>query len=182
MNFKVVISDPKGKRAYQKEIDQRQSGLMGKKIREKVSGNPIGLAGYELEITGGSDRQGFPMRSDIEGIARKRVLVSHPPGFHPRIRGQRKRKSIRGNAISSEISQVNIKVITYGKDSLDRLFGVKAESVAEKKEEKPKEEKVREKVREKPKSEKPVEEKMGVKEIEKAESEVESKTKREKTK
>lgn len=202
MNFKVVISDPKSKKAYQKEIEQRQSGLMGKRIGEKVSGNPIGLSGYELEVTGGSDRQGFPMRSDIEGIARKRILVSHPPGFHPRIRGQRKRKSIRGNAISSEISQVNVKVVTYGKDSLDRLFGTKAEAAAEKKAGKPeKEVRAEEKAeakkegeariegkesegkpKEEARTEKPAEEKMGVKELEKAESEAESKAKKEKKK
>lgn len=137
MNFKLVISDPKSKKAYQKEIDQKQTGIIGKKIGDKVSGNSLGLAGYELEITGGSDRQGFPMRRDVEGLARKGVLLSMPPGFHPKLRGQRKRKSVRGNTISSEISQVNVKVTTYGKDSLDKLLGAKPKPKEEKKEAKP---------------------------------------------
>jgi small subunit ribosomal protein S6e len=202
MNFKLVISDPKSKKAYQKEIDQKQSGLAGRKIGEKVPGNPLGLPGYELEITGGSDRQGFPMRSDVDGFARKRILLSMPPGFHPRLRGQRKRKSVRGNAISPETSQVNMKVVSYGKDSLEKLLGVKGKP-EEKKEEKPgkeakpgeKEEPKKEEkpVEEKPgkeeakpgkeegkpeeaKEEKPVEEKMGVKDLEKAEKEAKGKS------
>ena len=191
-NFKLVISDPKSKKAYQKEIDQKQTGLIGKKIGDKVSGNSLGLAGYELEVTGGSDRQGFPMRSDVEGIARKRVLLALPPGFHPKLRGQRKRKSVRGNTISSEMSQVNVKVTTYGKDSLDKLLGAKPEpkKVEEKKPEEPKKPEKKEEIKaegkkpkgrpekeEKKPEEKPVEEKMGVKDLEKAESEAKGKGK-----
>ncbi|UCD07807.1 MAG: 30S ribosomal protein S6e [Candidatus Aenigmatarchaeota archaeon] len=203
MNFKLVISDPKSKKAYQKEMDQKQTGLIGKKIGDKVSGNPLGLTGYEVEIMGGSDRQGFPMRSDVEGIVRKRVLLSLPPGFHPKLRGQRKRKSVRGNTISQEISQINVKVVTYGKENLDKLLGAKPkpkeakkeeakeakpESKAEEKkeakepekeeakpEEKAKEEEKPKKKEEKPKEEKSVEEKMGVKDLEKAEKETKEK-------
>jgi len=198
MNFKLVISDPKSKKAYQKETDQKQTGLIGKKIGEKVSGNSLGLSGYELEITGGSDRQGFPMRRDVEGLMRKRILLSLPPGFHPKLRGQRKRKSVRGNTISAQISQVNLKVVTYGKENLDKLLGVKekpkekkeeAEKKEAKPEEKPKEtkeakpkEKEEEKKEEKPekvekpeKEERKPEEKMGIKELEKAEKEAKEK-------
>jgi len=122
-NFKVVVSDPKTKKAFQKEIDQGQSGLLGKKIGEKISGNNLGMPGYELEITGGSDNEGFPMRRDVDGTARKKILLSFPPGFHPKTKGQRKRKSIRGNTISQQISQVNLKVTAYGNKSLEHIFG-----------------------------------------------------------
>lgn len=198
MNFKLVISDPKSKKAYQKEVEQKQTGLIGKKIGEKVSGDAIGLTGYELVVTGGSDRQGFPMRGDVDGIGRKKVLIAMPPGFHPKVRGQRKRKSVRGNTISPQISQVNIKVMAYGKESLDKLLGAKpkGEKVKEKPEgkkepekeakpevkaeEKPKEEKKEESKpekpkEEKPKEEKPAEEKMGVKDLEKVEKEAKEK-------
>jgi small subunit ribosomal protein S6e len=158
MNFKLVISDPKSKKAYQKEIDQKQTGLIGKKIGDKVSGNSLGFAGYELEVTGGSDRQGFPMRSDVEGIARKRVLLALPPGFHPKLRGQRKRKSVRGNTISSDTSQVNVKVTTYGKDSLDKLLGAKPKPKEEKEGAKPEAKAEEVKKAEEKKPEKPKEE------------------------
>ncbi len=134
MNFKLVISDPKTRKAYQKEIEQKASGLLGKKIGEKVSGSPFGLTGYELEVTGGSDREGFPMRKDVDGTARKRIVLSSGPGFHPKKKGQRKRRSVRGNTISPAIVQVNLKVTGYGQKSIEELLGVKKEEPKEDKE------------------------------------------------
>ena len=126
-NFKVVISDPASKKAYQKEVEQAPSGLMGKKIGEKVSGSGLGLEGYELEITGGSDSDGFPMRGDIEGPARKKVILTSPPGYKPKDAGKRKRKSVRGNTISQDIAQVNVKVVKAGAKKLEEIMGKKEE-------------------------------------------------------
>jgi len=122
-NFKVVISDPKTKKAYQKEIDQGASGILQKKIGDKVKGDSMGLVGYELQVTGGSDKQGFPMRRDIDGIARKKILLTVGTGFKTKVRGKRKRKSIRGNTVSSNISQINVKVIGYGNKGIEELIG-----------------------------------------------------------
>ncbi len=158
-NFKVVISDPKTRKSYQKEIDQAGSGLLGKKIRDKVSGNHFGLAGFELEITGGSDKEGFPMRADVHGAVRKKVLLSSGPGFHPQRKGQRKKKSVRGNTISEAVVQVNTKVVTHGQKTIEELWGIKPKE-PEKKEEKPKEgkpEKHKEEKKEKTESEEKVE-------------------------
>jgi len=161
-NFKIVISDPKAKKAYQKELDQGASGLIGKKIGDKFSGNHLGLAGYELEVTGGSDKEGFPMRRDMEGPGRKKILLSHGPGFHPASKGRRKRKSIRGNTISPSISQINAKIVTYGAKSIEDGLGVKKESKEDKAEapkEERKEHKKEEHVEKKPEhAEKPKEE------------------------
>ncbi|MBU0530509.1 MAG: 30S ribosomal protein S6e, partial [Nanoarchaeota archaeon] len=166
-NFKIVISDPKKKKAYQKEVDQKQSGFIGKKIGEHISGDFVGLPGYKLELRGGSDKQGFPMRNDVDGTSRKKLLVAFPPGYHPKIKGMRKRKSIRGNTVSEETSQVNVKIVEYGQRSVEELLGVKekpkeekAEEKKEEKAEKPKEDKPAEKPKEeKTKEEKPVEKK-----------------------
>ncbi|MBN2330628.1 MAG: 30S ribosomal protein S6e [Candidatus Aenigmarchaeota archaeon] len=136
MAFKIVVSDPKTRKSYQKEVGEE--GLIGKKIGEHVSGSLFGLEGYELELTGGSDKDGFPMRKDVDGTARKKILISDPPGFHPGAPGVRKRKSVRGNTISDDIVQINSKVIKHGNKALDQVFGSK-------KVEKPKEEKAGEK-------------------------------------
>lgn len=125
MAFKIVVSDPKARKAYQKDIDEASSGLVSKKLGEKIPGDSLGLTGYEIEITGGSDKEGFPMRKDVEGIGRKRALLSSGPGFHPLLKGQRKRKSIRGNTISDQIAQVNLKVVKHGTKSIEELLGVK---------------------------------------------------------
>ena len=144
MNFKIVISDPKTKKAYQKEVEQNASNLLGKKIGHKFSGNTIGLTGYELEVTGGSDKQGFPMRRDVEGTVRKKILIALPPGFRPKHKGQRRRKSICGNTVSSNTVQINAKIVGRGQKSVDDLLGVKPakgeKSAEQKTESKPKEE------------------------------------------
>ena len=162
MNFKLVISDPKGKHAYNKEVEQTASALIGKMVGEVVAGDSFGLDGYKLEVTGGSDREGFPMRRDVSGMARKRLLLASPPGYHPVYAGERKRKSIRGNTVSAEIAQVNLKILESGKKTLTEIFGAKekAEDKGEKKAETEKQEtKKEEKKPEEQKTEKPREEK-----------------------
>ena len=157
--FKIVIADPKSRKAYQKEVDQAVSLLLGKKIGDKVSGSSLGLDGYTLELTGGSDKQGFPMRKDVDGQGRKRIILTHPPGFHPARKGQRKRKSVCGNTISDSIMQINLKVATAGKKSIEEAFGVKDEKGDSKKEEKTAEKKEEPKKEEKPAEETKAEEK-----------------------
>jgi small subunit ribosomal protein S6e len=129
--FKLVISDPKEKKAYQVEVDKRSSALVGKRIGDVFDGGIAGLSGYKLQVTGGSDQQGFPMRGDVEGQGRKKILLAFGPGFHPRMKGQRKRKSVRGNTVSPDLAQVNAKITEYGKEPVAKLLG------REKKEEKP---------------------------------------------
>jgi len=121
---KIVVSNPKSKTAIQKEFESTHSALVGKKIGEKVHGDSFGLSGFELEITGGSDKEGFPMRKDIEGQGRKRIVLSGPPGFNPDRKGKRKRKSVRGNTVSADIVQVNLKIVKDGPRSAEELWGV----------------------------------------------------------
>ncbi len=130
-NFKIVVSDPKTRKAYQKEVEQGPSGLVGKKMGDTVKADFMGLAGYEIKITGGSDKNGFPMRGDVEGPGRKRIVLSGGTGFHPTMPGQRKRKSIRGNTISADTAQVNAVVVKSGAKSMDKLLGKKEEKAKE---------------------------------------------------
>ncbi|MCC6055607.1 MAG: 30S ribosomal protein S6e, partial [Desulfurococcaceae archaeon] len=67
----------------------------------------IGLSNVQLEIRGGSDLAGFPMRIDIAGPVKKYVLLSQGPGFKPREDGEKRRKLVRGNTISEDIVQIN---------------------------------------------------------------------------
>jgi small subunit ribosomal protein S6e len=147
--MKIVISNPENGKSYQKELEATQAKtLFGKKLKETVNGDAIGMMGYELIITGGSDKQGFPMRADLHGTSRKKLLLTGGTGYKPKEKGIRRRKSVRGNTVSEEIAQVNLKVVKAGKDALDKILG--------KAEDKPKEEA---KAEEKPKAEaKPKEE------------------------
>src|SRR2546429_8655976 len=75
--FKAVIADPKTGKAYKKDISGHYANaLIGKKIGEDLDGLYVSLPSYKLQITGGSDKDGFPMRSDLPGPRRERLLVS----------------------------------------------------------------------------------------------------------
>lgn len=126
VNLKFVISDPETRRTFQLEVEQSKVlGLIGKKIGEEFNGDLIGLQGYVLKITGGTDKDGFPMHPKVEGSVRKKVLLSEPPCFHPRKKGERRRKTVRGNTISEDIVQVNCKIVKKGEKPIEEIVPVK---------------------------------------------------------
>ena len=122
--MQIVVSDAKTGKAYKIEgKDAEVSALfIGKRIGEVVDADMLGLGGYVLEIKGGSDKEGMPMRRDVTGSVRKRILISSPPGYRPKEKGKRRRKSVRGNEISTEISQINVVVKEYGRKPLEELM------------------------------------------------------------
>ncbi|MBI5228399.1 30S ribosomal protein S6e [Candidatus Micrarchaeota archaeon] len=120
--MRIVISEATGK-SYQAEIPKdKEAMIAGKKIGEKIEGNLVGAAGYMLQLTGGSDGSGFPMREEVAGSARKSILTSDGVGMKAERKGERKRKNLRGNTYSSEIMQVNAKVVAGGATPLEQLF------------------------------------------------------------
>ncbi|MFW3147351.1 MAG: 30S ribosomal protein S6e [Thermoplasmatota archaeon] len=115
VEFKAVIADTKHGKTYQTMVSgQHANRLMGMKIGEEFDGLFVSLPGYKLLITGGSDKDGFPMRPDLPGQHRKKIVLSGGVGFHPVSQGQRRRKYVRGNTISADIVQINLKVVSYG--------------------------------------------------------------------
>lgn len=131
-DFRIVVSDPKTGKAYQVSVPKEKCrALIGLKIGDTFPGEVIGLPGYKLEIRGGTDEDGFPMRPDVHGASRKRVLISSGPGLRPKRKGERRRKTVRGNVISMDIAQINVKVVGYGEKSLEELLGKKEEKKEE---------------------------------------------------
>ncbi|MFH0752382.1 MAG: 30S ribosomal protein S6e [archaeon] len=128
MEIKLVINNPKTGRSYQKQLEGEF--LVGMKIGAKVNGDNIGLPGYELEITGGSDNAGFPMRRDIDSSGRKQALLTKGPGVHINREGMKKRKTVRGNTIGEVTAQVNLKITKLGSKDLEELLGIKKEEPA----------------------------------------------------
>jgi small subunit ribosomal protein S6e len=94
--------------------------LIGKKIGETIDGTALGLRGYKLLITGGTDKDGFPMHPTIHGGIRKSILLKKGVGFNPKREGQRKRKTLRGNVITEEIVQINMKILEKPKQTMKK--------------------------------------------------------------
>lgn len=123
MAFKVVAADPETGKSYQLEAREPDSRrLVGLRIGDKFDGEIIGLSGYELQITGGTDKDGFPMRADVRGPGRTYILLSGGSGFRPRARGERRRKRVRGGRISDDIVQVNAKIVKRGEKPIDEIL------------------------------------------------------------
>jgi small subunit ribosomal protein S6e len=120
--FKLVISDPEEGKAIQYELDDaKTNALVGKSVGDVVEGDVLGLPGYKLKITGGSDASGFPVRPDVHGSGKKRILIRGPPGFKSKRKGIAKRKTVRGRELSSDISQVNMRIEEKGSTPLEEL-------------------------------------------------------------
>ena len=109
--FKVIISNPEtGKSNFVEVEGTRAVPLIGRRLGETVDGTVVGLSGQKLQITGGSDKDGFPMRPNIHGGVRAAVVISEGVGFKPPQIGERKRKTVRGSIITEDIVQINMKI------------------------------------------------------------------------
>ncbi len=120
--MKIIVSLKNGQ-TFQTELTEDKTGIViGKKVGETFDGDLIGIPGYKLKITGGSDDSGFPMRPEIEGNNKERLLLSKGPGYKIKRKGERKRKMIRGNTIDETISQINTYAVEEGSTPLSELM------------------------------------------------------------
>lgn len=134
MPFKINISEKSGK-TYKLETEARE--ILGKELHDKITGKDVSpeLNGYEFEITGTSDKSGITSMKEVEGIGLKRVLLGYGKGMHKRPKkegkklrssvkpkGLRLRKTVRGKVISTEIVQINLKVLKEGAKKLAEIF------------------------------------------------------------
>ena len=107
-NFKLTISDNKGKSVTKELKDNDVNQLLGLQIGNDTDASIVGLEG-KMKVTGGSDKSGIPMRPDLHGMARKQILIPKGVGLQDTVKGLRKRKLVRGNTISEEIYQINFR-------------------------------------------------------------------------
>jgi small subunit ribosomal protein S6e len=155
--FVAVVNDTdpaNGGRSYNMTVSGNNlSQFLGKKIGDVVDGIFVGegeltLAGYKLEVTGGSDKTGTPMRSDLSGGVRQSILVTESTGFKghslvhktkggekKRFRykpdGMRKRRYFRGNTINQDTRQINLKVVEAANKSLADILGTNSLETSE---------------------------------------------------
>ena len=161
---KLVIANPKTGKTFQQEIDNEKfKHFSGKKIGDKIKGEVLDYTGYEFEITGGSDKSGFPMRLDLQGARKGKILATEGIGLKRKksktkkgfltFKGTRQRKTVAGNTIGPNISQINIKITKEGPKKIGPEAEENKEEPKEEKKEEAKEEK-KEKPAEKPEEKK----------------------------
>lgn len=106
--FKLVVSDTKGRSIAQELKDRAAQPLVGINIGAIIDASIIGVAGGKLKVTGGSDRSGTPMRPDVHGGVKKYVLLSTGVGNRSEARI---RKLVRGNMVTEEMYQLNCMLV-----------------------------------------------------------------------
>ncbi len=134
MTFKINIGEKSGK-TYKLEADV--PSLIDKELGDKIDGKNIqeNLNDYEFEITGASDKAGFPSMKEVSGQILKGVLLTYGKGMRKKPRregkkspkdkkpkGLRLRKTVRGKVISEAVVQINLKVTKEGKKPLAEIF------------------------------------------------------------
>jgi len=81
--------------------------------------------GYVLRITGGNDKQGFPMKQGVLSNVRVRLLLSKGHScYRPRRTGERKRKSVRGCIVDANLSVLALTVVKKGENEIPGLTDV----------------------------------------------------------
>ena len=108
--MRLILSDPKTKKSYNAEADEKTKlHLLGKKINDEVDLSNI-APGLKGKITGGSDKQGFPMHIKLDSEVSKKILTKKGTGFKSKRPGERKRVRVAGRVVVAGTAQVNIKL------------------------------------------------------------------------
>ncbi|KAG7349701.1 ribosomal protein S6 [Nitzschia inconspicua] len=108
------------------EIDdeKRLQNLYERRMAQEIEGSILGeeFDGYIFRISGGNDKQGFPMRQGVLTNSRVRLLMQKGhKGYRQRRQGERKRKSIRGCIVGQDISVLNLVVTQVGANTVEGL-------------------------------------------------------------
>lgn len=122
--FAAVVSDPESGQSYQVDVDgQDANRFLGREIGETVDGDAVGLPGYTVEITGGSDEAGRPMHAEVGGDGLAEVLSDGGTGFQPNRDGERRRVTVRGREVGEATVQLNLRIGDRGDDHPAVLLG-----------------------------------------------------------
>jgi len=121
-----VLIDPAT--GCQKLIDiddeKRYRVFMDKRMSQEVPGDSLGdeWKGYVFRITGGNDKQGFPMKQGVLLPYRVRLLLADGHSCY-RIRrtGERKRKSVRGCIVGPDIAVLSLVIVKQGENEIPGL-------------------------------------------------------------
>ncbi len=110
--FKVIVSDPQAGTSKVVELEEARAALfIGRRLGETLDGSAVDLPAHTVQILGGSDKDGVPMIGNVHGGVRRRVVLTDGVGFNATKKGERRRKTVRGNIITDEIAQLNLKIV-----------------------------------------------------------------------
>jgi small subunit ribosomal protein S6e len=108
----LIISDPETGRSQRVELEAAQMNpLIGRRIGSTIDGTIANLAGHRIQLTGGTDKDGIPMRPDVHGGVKANIILSGGVGYRPKKKGERKRVVVRGNTVTADTIFLNFKIV-----------------------------------------------------------------------
>ncbi|KAK7202746.1 ribosomal protein S6e-domain-containing protein [Myxozyma melibiosi] len=129
--MKLNISYPANGTQKLIEIDdeRRTHVFLEKRIGQEVEGDSVGdeFKGYLFKITGGNDKQGFPMKQGVMHPSRVRLLLTKGVScYRPRRTGERKRKSVRGCIVANDLAVLSLAIVKQGESDIAGLTDTEA--------------------------------------------------------
>ncbi|KAK3733231.1 hypothetical protein QZH41_002001 [Actinostola sp. cb2023] len=106
------------------EDERKVRSFYDKRMAMEVPGDCLGdeWKGYVFRISGGNDKQGFPMKQGVMTNGRVKLLLSKGHScYRPRRTGERKRKSVRGCIVDSQLSVLSLVIVKKGEQDIPGL-------------------------------------------------------------
>lgn len=127
--MKLNISNPStgAQKLIEVEDERKLRVFMEKRMGQEVSAEALGdeWKGYIFKITGGNDKQGFPMKQGVLLPNRVRLLLSDGHScYRARRTGERKRKSVRGCIVGMDLSVLALSIAKRGEEDIPGLTDV----------------------------------------------------------
>ncbi|CCX33939.1 Similar to 40S ribosomal protein S6-B; acc. no. Q9C0Z7 [Pyronema omphalodes CBS 100304] len=127
MKLNIVYPSNGSQKLIEIDDERRVRVFMDKRMGQEVPGDSIGdeFKGYVFKITGGNDKQGFPMKQGVLLPTRVKLLLSKGHScYRPRRTGERKRKSVRGCIVGADLAVLSLVVVKQGDNEIAGLTDV----------------------------------------------------------
>ncbi|KAB0345622.1 hypothetical protein FD754_022548 [Muntiacus muntjak] len=124
MKLKVSLPATGCQKLIEVDDERKLRTFYEKRMATEVAADALGeeWKGYVVRISGGNDRQGFPMKQGVLAHGRVRLLLSKRHScYRPRRTGERKRKSVWGRIVDANLSVLNLVTVKKGEKDIPGL-------------------------------------------------------------